>query len=171
MNAIAFHVDWSDKAAKWFLVGFRYVLLFVAFVILLAEIETGFDISGSYLAIIIAIGIVFSSFIGLWVFLFGVRAIVFDDAGIDLVPFVNLGFGRNRFRTIAYKNCRVVETTYWKFKDHYFLKFYDGHKCVEVLGKSEWNKTYEDIRRQVMVRLKGSQLNLKGTSTMTGAAP
>jgi hypothetical protein len=159
VNTIHFESDWGLLLSKRFKQAFFYTLAFVVVVIVVAEIKNSF---ATPLPNLLAIGlgaIVVSCIVGAWVALTGIAIIRFDDLGIHFVTILKHKLSWGKEKSIHYGECKVVEAYYWKFMNHYFLRFYYKEHIVVVLGASEWKRHYDDIKTELRRRLQARQLS------------
>ncbi len=146
--------DWTNNLLKRFQKAFKYTLIFVIIVLFLAEVRSNFTIPIFDLLRVLFYGFLVSCAVGLWVAYTGLTEIRFDD---DSVYFVSRFFNKFRTKSIRFAECKVSETFYWKFINHFSLCFYRSDKLIIVIGKSEWSNSYSSIREEIAHRLNPNQ--------------
>jgi hypothetical protein len=131
-----------------------YMLVFVGAILFFSEVRSSFTIPIVDFLKLLLYGILFSLGVGLWVAYTGLTEIRFEE---ESVHFVSRFFNVSRTKSIPFEECKVDETFYWKFINHFFLRFYQSGKLVIVIGKSEWANSYSSIREEIARRLDPTQ--------------
>lgn len=161
MKPVQFETDWGLSFFERFKKALLYTLGFAAFVITLAEVRSSFTISILSLLVIVLIGVLFSVLVGLRVAFTGIAIIRFEEEGISFVSISNRKLNWGKEKKIPYNKCKVVEAFYWKFINHYFLRFYHEEKLTAVIAASVWEKSYELIKEQIQERFPENQYEFK----------